>query len=171
MLSSPPALVKLHHRSIPLWPRAERDTPTMVHPLLCPTNQVEMMMELDFAHSHSMSSICVLGHKGYVNEAATSPLIPSLAIVYPMLLSPVVIQTSGDWEWVVVTDVVETLWHALHVFDVVTSSPVVLFLGNQDDVTLTNCHSTLDWVEREIVLRLVYLKGKTRFIGLHTIGG
>ncbi|SJL02932.1 uncharacterized protein ARMOST_06273 [Armillaria ostoyae] len=96
MPSSPPALVKLRHRYIPLLSRTERDTPTMVHPLLRPTNQGEMTRKLDFAQGHSMSSTRGLGHKGCVNEAATSPLLPSLAIIHPMLPSPVVIQTSGD---------------------------------------------------------------------------
>ncbi|KAK0436208.1 hypothetical protein EV421DRAFT_2038791 [Armillaria borealis] len=148
MPSSPSAFVKLRHCYIPLPSRTERDTPTMIHPLLRPASQGEMTMELNFAHSHSLSSIRVLGHKCCVNGAATSPLLPSLAIVHPMLPSPVVIQTSGDREWVIVADVVETIWHALHIFDAMTSSPVVSFLENQDDATLTSCRSTSDWVER-----------------------
>lgn len=92
--SSPLALGKLRYRYIPLLSRTERNTPTMVHPLLRLTNQGEMTMELDFTHSHSLLSIRVLGHEGHrVNKATTNPLLASLAFVHPMLPLPVVIQT------------------------------------------------------------------------------
>ncbi|KAK0234288.1 hypothetical protein IW262DRAFT_1248602, partial [Armillaria fumosa] len=97
-------------RHIPLPSQTESDTPTIIHPLLRP-NRGEKIMELDFARS--LSSVRVLGHEGCVNEVATSPPLPSLAIVHPKLPWPTVIQRSGDREWVTVADVVETLWHAL----------------------------------------------------------
>ncbi len=127
-------------------------------------------MELDFARS--LSSIRILGHEGCVKEMATSPPIPSLAIVHPKLPWPIVIQRSGNREWVTVADVVETLWHALQIRDP-TRSPSPSLLKNQDDAPCTSCRSMLDYVERRVVHepRLAYLKGKTRFMGLRAIEG
>ncbi|KAK0450507.1 uncharacterized protein EV420DRAFT_1274633 [Desarmillaria tabescens] len=128
-------------------------------------------MELDFA-AQSLSGVRVLGHDGCVKEAATNPPLPSLAIVHQMLPWPVVIQRSGDREWVTVADVVETLWHALHIRDPITPSSSLSLLGNQDSAPFA-IHGMSGCVERGIVHqpRLAYLKGKTRFTGLRPIEG
>ncbi|KAK0209323.1 hypothetical protein DFS33DRAFT_1254909 [Desarmillaria ectypa] len=127
-------------------------------------------MVLDFAHS--LSRVRVLGHEGCVSEVATNPPLPSLAIVHPRLPWPVVIQRSANREWVTVADVVETLWHALHIRDPMGSFSSSL-LENQDDAPSTSFRSTSGCLERRIVhqQRLVYLKGKTRFMGLCAIEG
>ncbi|SJL02956.1 uncharacterized protein ARMOST_06298 [Armillaria ostoyae] len=166
---SPPVHGKPRHRHIPLPSQTESDTVIIIHPLLRPS-QGEKIMELDFARS--LSSVRVLGHEGCVNEVATSPPLPSLAIVHPKLPWPIVIQRSGDREWVTVADVVETLWHALQIRDPMRSSSPSL-LENQDDTPCTSCGSMLDYVERGIVRqpRLAYLRGKTRFMGLNAIEG
>ncbi len=70
-------------------------------------------MELDFVQS--LSRVHVLGHEGYVKETATSPPFPLLAIVHQKLPWPVVIQRSGDREWVTVAEVVKRLWYTLQV--------------------------------------------------------
>ncbi|KAK0479541.1 hypothetical protein IW261DRAFT_144657 [Armillaria novae-zelandiae] len=166
---SPPALGKPRHRSIPLPPQTENNTPMRIHPLLRPSHS-SMMMELDF--TRSLSSIRILGYEGCVNEVATSPPLPSLAIVHPKLPWPIVIQRSGDQEWVMVADVVETLWHVLQMSDPMRlSSPSTSSLLNyQKDVTFNSYRSMSGGVEREMVPRLVYLKGRTRFMGLSAIG-
>ncbi|KAK0431115.1 hypothetical protein EV421DRAFT_1855088, partial [Armillaria borealis] len=127
-------------------------------------------MELDFARS--LSSVRVLAHEGCMKEVATNPPLPSLAIVHRKLPWPIVIQRSGDREWVTVADVVETLWHALQIRDPMRPSWPSL-LENQDDAPCTSCRSTLRCVERGVVYepRLVYLRGKTRFMGLRAIEG
>ncbi|KAK0431116.1 hypothetical protein EV421DRAFT_1855095 [Armillaria borealis] len=127
-------------------------------------------MELDFARS--LSSARVLGHESCVNEVATSPPLPSLAIVHPKLPWPIVIQRSGDREWVTVADIVETLWHALQIRDPMRS-PSPSLLKNQDDAPCISCRSMLGCAERRVVRepRLAYLKGKTRFMGLRAIEG
>ncbi len=165
----PPVLGKPRHRHIPLPSQTESDTPIIIHPLLRPSRG-EKIMELDFARS--LSSVRILGHEGCVKEMATSPPLPSLAIVYPKLPWPIVIQRSGNREWVTVADVVETLWHVLQIRDPMRS-PSLSLLGNQDDAPCTSCRSTLGCVERGVVHepRLVYLRGKTRFMGLRAIEG
>ncbi|KAK0222493.1 hypothetical protein EDD85DRAFT_941437 [Armillaria nabsnona] len=166
---SPPVLGKPRHRHIPLPSQTECDTPMIMHPLLRPSRG-EKMMELDFARS--LSSVRVHGHEGCVKEVATSPPLPSLAIVHRKLPWPIVIQRSGDREWVTVADVVETLWHALQIRDPMRSpSPSVL--ENQDDAPCTSFRSMLGCAERGVVHepRLAYLRGKTRFMGLHAIEG
>ncbi|KAK0185313.1 hypothetical protein F5146DRAFT_883250, partial [Armillaria mellea] len=102
-----------------------------------------------------------------VNEAATKPPIPSLAIVHQKLPWPIVIQRSGDCEWVTVADVVETLWHALRIHDPIPSASVSSFGENEKGVYLTS-RSMSGRVEREVVHqpRLAFLRGKTRFMGL-----
>ncbi|KAK0450509.1 uncharacterized protein EV420DRAFT_737583 [Desarmillaria tabescens] len=171
--SPPPALGKLRHHHIPLPSQTGIDIRIVLHPLLRPTCHEEMLMELDFA-AQSLSGVRVLGHEGCVNGAATSPPLPSLAIVHPKLPWPVVIQRSGDREWVTVADVVETLWHAMHIRDPITPpSPSSLsLLKNQNNERLTGSGMS-GCTEREVVLlpRLAYLKGKTRFMGLHAIEG
>ncbi|KAK0185280.1 hypothetical protein F5146DRAFT_1228205 [Armillaria mellea] len=169
---SPPILGKPRHRHIPLPPQTEKNTPMLIHPLLRPSRS-SMMMELDFARS--LSSVRVLGHEGCEKEVATSPPLPSLAIIHPRLPWPIVIQRSGDREWVTVADVVETLWHALQIRDPMRSpspsaSPSSSLLNYQKDAMVNSCRSTSGGVEREMAPRLVYLKGKTKFIGLHAIG-
>ncbi|KAK0491802.1 hypothetical protein EDD18DRAFT_540872 [Armillaria luteobubalina] len=166
---SPPVLGKPRHRHIPLPPQTESDTPMIIHPLLR-LSRGEKIMELDFARS--LSSVRVLGHKGCVNEKATSPPLPSLAIVHPKLPWPIVVQRSGDREWVTVADVVEKLWHALQIRDLMRfpSPSTSLLLDYQKDVTFDNCCSMSGGVEREMAPRLMYLKGKTRFMGLRAIG-
>ncbi len=168
---SPPILRlgKPRHRHIPLPSQTENDTAIIIHPLLRPSRG-EKIMELDFARN--LSSVRILGHEGCVKEMATSPPLPSLAIVHQKLPWPIVIQRSGDREWVTVADVVETLWHALQTRDPMRS-PSLSLLGNQDDAPCTSCRSTLGCVERGVVHepRLVYLKGKTRFMGLRAIEG
>ncbi|KAK0491803.1 hypothetical protein EDD18DRAFT_540821 [Armillaria luteobubalina] len=166
---SPPVLGKPHHRHIPLPSQTKSDTPIKIHPLLRPSRG-EKIMELDFARS--LSSARVLGHKGCVNEVATSPPLPSLAIVHPKLPWPIVIQRSGDREWVTVADVVEKLWHTLQIRDLMRS-PSQSLLKNQDDAPSASCRSMLGHAERGVVHepRLVYLKGKTRFMGLRAIEG
>ncbi|SJL04239.1 uncharacterized protein ARMOST_07600 [Armillaria ostoyae] len=91
--SSPLVPEKPSHRRIPLPSQIESDNLTVVHLLLQPSRG-EMMMELDF--TRSLLSVRVLGHEGSVNEAATNPPLPSLAITHPKLPWPVVIQRSGD---------------------------------------------------------------------------
>ncbi|KAK0450552.1 uncharacterized protein EV420DRAFT_1766630 [Desarmillaria tabescens] len=168
--SLPPVLGKLHHRHIPLPSQAESDVLTVVHPLLRPRHG-EKMIELDFAHS--LSGVRVFSHGGCVNEAATNPPLPSLAIVHPMLPWPVVIHRPGHREWVTVADVVENLWYALQIpvppqtWSSSLSSPL---LESQDNAPFASYCSMPDGVEREIVPRLVYLRGKTRFMGLRAIG-
>ncbi|PBK62714.1 hypothetical protein ARMSODRAFT_1024692 [Armillaria solidipes] len=166
---SPPILGKPRHRHIPLPSQTESGTAIIIHPLLRPSRR-EKIMELDFARS--LSSVHVLGHEGCVKEVATSPPLPSLAIVHPKLPWPIVIQRSGDREWVTVADVVETLWHALQICDPMTS-PSPSLLKNQDDAPCTSCRSMPGCVERVVVHepRLVYLRGKTRFMGLNAIEG
>ncbi|KAK0234287.1 hypothetical protein IW262DRAFT_1452835 [Armillaria fumosa] len=166
---SPSVLGKPRHHHTPLPPQTENNTPIKIHPLLRPSRG-SMMMELDFARS--LSSVRVLGHEGCVNEMATSPPLPSLAIVHPKLPWPIVIQRSGDREWVTVADVVEMLWHALQIRDLMTS-PTPSLLKNHDDAPCTSCCSMLGCVGRGIVHepRLAYLKGKTRFMGLRAIEG
>ncbi|KAK0222496.1 hypothetical protein EDD85DRAFT_960136 [Armillaria nabsnona] len=166
---SPPVLGKPRHHHIPLPSQTESDTPIIIHPLLRPSRG-ERIMELDFARS--LSSVRILGHEGCVKEMATSPPLPSLAIVHPKLPWPIVIQRSGDREWVTVADVVETLWHALQIRDSMRS-PSPSLLGNQDDAPCTSCRSTLSCGERGVVHehRLVYLRGKTQFVGLRAIEG
>ncbi len=168
---SPPILRlgKPRHRHIPLPSQTESGTAIIIHPLLRPSRG-EKIMELDFARS--LSNVRILGHEGCVEEMATSPPIPSLAIVHPKLPWPIVIQRSGDREWVTVADVVETLWHALQTRDPMRS-PSPSLLGNQDDAPCTSCRSMLDCVEGGVVHepRLVYLRGKTRFMGLSAIEG
>ncbi|KAK0479542.1 hypothetical protein IW261DRAFT_1564191 [Armillaria novae-zelandiae] len=166
---SSPVLGKPRHRHIPLPSQTESDTPMIIHPLLRPSRG-EKIMELDFARS--LSSVRVLGHEGCVNEVATSPPLPSLAIVHPKLPWPIVIQRSGDREWVTVADVVETVWHALQIRDLMTS-PSPSLLETQDDASYASCRSMVGRVERRVVHepRLVYLKGKTRFMGLRAIQG
>ncbi len=66
------------------------------------------MMELDFARS--LSSVRILRHEDCMNKTATSPPLPTLAIVHPKLPWPLVNQRSGYREWVTVADVEETLW-------------------------------------------------------------
>ncbi|KAK0216556.1 hypothetical protein EDD85DRAFT_995746 [Armillaria nabsnona] len=136
---SPPVLSKLRHRYIPLSSQTESDTAIIMHPLLRPSRG-EKIMERDFACS--LPSVRVLGHEGSVKEVATSLSLPSLAIVHRKLPWPVVIQRSGDREWVTVPDVVETLWHALQIRDPVRSSLPSL-LENRDDAPCTSCRSTL----------------------------
>ncbi|PBK62704.1 hypothetical protein ARMSODRAFT_1024682 [Armillaria solidipes] len=163
MSPSLPVLGKLRHHHILLLFQTESDTPIIIHPVLWPSRR-EKIMELDFARS--LSSIHVLGHEGCMKEVATNPPLPSLAIVHPKLPWPIVIQRSGDQEWVTVTDVVKTLWHALWIHDPMRSESLLSLLKNQDD-------SMLDYVERRIVHqpRLAYLRGKTRFMGLSTREG
>ncbi|KAK0450540.1 uncharacterized protein EV420DRAFT_1562250 [Desarmillaria tabescens] len=165
--SPPPVLGKPRHCHIPLPSQIESDSAIVVHPLLRPSRG-EMMIELDFAHS--LASVRVFSHDGCVNEAATNPPLPSLAIVHPMLPWPVVIHRSGHREWVTVADVVETLWQALQMPIPLpkSSSSSSLFVENEEDALFT---SVSDWEEREkTVLRLVYLRGKTRFMGLQAVG-
>ncbi|PBK93379.1 hypothetical protein ARMGADRAFT_1079709 [Armillaria gallica] len=165
----PPVLGKPRHRHIPLPFQTESNTPIIIHPLLRPSRG-EKIMELDFARS--LSSVRVLGHEGCVKELATSPPLPSLAIVHPKLPWPIVIQRSGNREWVTVADVVETMWHALQIRDP-TRSPPPSLLKNQDEAPCTSCRNMLGYVERGVVHepRLAYLKGKTRFMGLRAIEG
>ncbi|PBK79103.1 hypothetical protein ARMGADRAFT_1087622 [Armillaria gallica] len=111
MSSSLHAPGKPSHHRIPLPSQIESDNLTVVHPLLQPSRG-EVMMELDF--TRSLSSVHVLGHEGCVNEVATNPPLPLLAITHPKLPWPVVIQRSGDREWVAVADVVETLARSMH---------------------------------------------------------
>ncbi|KAK0431080.1 hypothetical protein EV421DRAFT_2041420 [Armillaria borealis] len=168
---SPPVLGKPRHRHIPLPSQTESDTPIIIHPVLRPS-QREKIMELDFARS--LSSVRVLGHEDCMKEVATNPPLPSLAIVHRQLPWPIVIQRSGDREWVTVADVVETLWHALQIRDPMRSpSPSPSLFENQDDAPCTSCRSTLGCVEQGVVYepRLVYLRGKTRFMGLNAIEG
>ncbi|PBK84407.1 hypothetical protein ARMGADRAFT_1088434 [Armillaria gallica] len=160
---------KPSHRRIPLPSQIESGNPAGVHPLLQPSRE-EMMMKLDFACG--LSSVHVLGHEGCINEAVTNPPLPSLAIVHPKLPWPIVIQRSGDREWVTVADVVETLWHALRIRDPITSASVSSLIENQKDVHLTS-HGMSGRVERGVVHqpRLAFLRGKTRFMGLRAIEG
>ncbi|PBK65316.1 hypothetical protein ARMSODRAFT_1022431 [Armillaria solidipes] len=160
---------KPSHRRIPLPSQIESDNPTVVHPLLQPTRG-GMMIQLDFARS--LSSVRVLGHEGCINDAATNPPLPSLAIVHPKLPWPIVIQRSGDREWVTVADIVETLWHALRIRDPIPSASVSSFVENQKDVYRTT-HGMSGRVERGVVHqpRLAFLRGKTRFVGLRAIEG
>ncbi|PBK93381.1 hypothetical protein ARMGADRAFT_1079711 [Armillaria gallica] len=166
---SPPVLGKPRHRHIPLPSQTDSGTAIIIHPLLRPSRG-EKIMELDFARS--LSSVRILGHEGCVNEMATSPPLPSLAIVHRKLPWPMVIQRSGNREWVTVADVVETLWHVLQIRDPMRS-PSPSLLENQDDAPCTSCRSTLGCMERGVVHepRLAYLKGKTRFMGLNAIEG
>ncbi len=131
------------------------------------------MMELDFARS--LSNVRVHGHEGSVKEVATSPPLQSLAIVHQKLPWPIVIQRSGDREWVTVADIVETLWHALQIRDLMrlSSSSSSSLLKNQDDAPCTSFRSMLGCAERGGVYepRLAYLRGKTRFMGLRAIEG
>ncbi|PBK65218.1 hypothetical protein ARMSODRAFT_961227 [Armillaria solidipes] len=163
---SPPVHGKPRHRHIPLPSQTESDTAIIIHPLLRPSRG-EKIMELDFARS--LSSVRVIGHEGRVNEVATSPPLPSLAIVHPKLPWPIVIQRSGDREWVTVADVVETMWHALQIRDPMRS-PSPSLLENQ--ALCTSCPSMLGYAEQGVrEPRLAYLKGKTRFMGLNAIEG
>ncbi|SJL02842.1 uncharacterized protein ARMOST_06180 [Armillaria ostoyae] len=138
---------KPSHRRIPLPSQIESGNLTVVHPLLQPSRG-EMMMKLDFARS--LSSVRIPGHEGCVNEAATNPPLPSLAIVHPKLPWPIVIQRSGDQEWVTVADVVETLWHTLRIRDPIPSASVSSFVENQKDVYRTS-HGMSGRVERGVV--------------------
>ncbi|PBK65230.1 hypothetical protein ARMSODRAFT_438594 [Armillaria solidipes] len=85
---SPPALGKPRHHHIPLPPQTESDIMTVIHPLLW-SSRGSIMMELDFARS--LSRVHVLSHEDCVNKAATSPPLPSLAVVHLNFLWPVVI--------------------------------------------------------------------------------
>ncbi|PBK85184.1 hypothetical protein ARMGADRAFT_565902 [Armillaria gallica] len=163
------SLRKPCHRHIPLPSQIESSNPTVAHPLLQPSGG-ERMIELDFARS--LSSVRVLGRDRSVNEAATSPPLPSLAIVHPKLPCPVVIQRSGDCEWVIVADVVEKLWHALHRRDPVGSASAPSFLESPEDATFTSRRMS-SRVKRGIVHqpRLAYLRSKTRFMGLRAMEG
>ncbi|KAK0436236.1 hypothetical protein EV421DRAFT_1739693 [Armillaria borealis] len=89
---------------------------------------------------------------GYVNEAATNPPLPSLAIVHPKLQWPVVIQRPGDRERVMVADVVERLHMA---------SSSLLLLENRNDAPSDSYQRMWDCEEQEVVQRLAYLRGKT----------
>ncbi|KAK0218466.1 hypothetical protein EDD85DRAFT_734994, partial [Armillaria nabsnona] len=102
-----------------------------------------------------------------INEAATNPPLPSLAIVHRKLPWPIVIQRSGDREWVTVADVVETLWHALRIRDPITPTLVSSSIENQKDMHLTS-YGMSGKVERGVVHqpRLAFLRGRTRFMGL-----
>ncbi|PBK84379.1 hypothetical protein ARMGADRAFT_1088411 [Armillaria gallica] len=152
-------LGKPRHHHIPLPSQTENDITTAVDPLLRP-GRGEMLMELGFGRS--LSKVRVFGHKDFVNEVATSPPLPLLAVVQPKLPWPVVIQRSDGREWVTVAEVVEILWSALQI-----PVPLASLLKDQGDAA---CHSAPDWVEQEIVPRLRYLKGKTWFMGLRAIG-
>ncbi|KAG7451725.1 uncharacterized protein BT62DRAFT_925906 [Guyanagaster necrorhizus] len=167
---SPTILSKPRHRHIPLPSQIESDIPTVVHPLLRPSRG-EMVMELDFAHS--LTSVRVLGYEGCVNEAATNPPLPSLAIIHQKLPWPIVIRRSGDREWVTVADVVETIWYALHIRDTLQTSTSSPFLESHDDAPFDGRRSMRGCDQREVVQRprLMYLRGKTQFIGLRAIGG
>ncbi|KAK0436240.1 hypothetical protein EV421DRAFT_1908115 [Armillaria borealis] len=160
---------KPSHGRIPLPSQIESGNPTIVHPLLQPSRG-EMIMKLDFARS--LSSVRVLSHESCVNEVATIPPLPSLAIVHPKLPWPIVIQRSGDREWVTVADVVETLWHALRICDPIPSASVSSFIENQKDVYRTS-QGMSGRVKRGVVHqpRLAFLRGKTRFMGLRAIEG
>ncbi|KAK0185278.1 hypothetical protein F5146DRAFT_201622 [Armillaria mellea] len=164
---SPPVLGKPRHRHIPLPPQTEKNTPMLIHPLLRPSRS-SMMMELDFARS--LSSVRVLGHEGCVNEDGNQPAPSVTGYRPPKLPWPIVIQRSGDREWVTIADVVKTIWHALQIRDP-TESRSPSLLENQE-APCTGCHSRLGSIERGVVHepRLAYLKGKTRFIGLRAIG-
>ncbi|KAK0222495.1 hypothetical protein EDD85DRAFT_941439 [Armillaria nabsnona] len=143
--SPSPAVLRLgkpRHCHIPLPSQTESDTAIIIHPLLRPSRG-EKIMELDFARS--LSSVRILGHEGCVKEMATSPPLPSLAIVHPKLPWPIVIQRSGNREWVAVADVVETLWHALQTHPMKSPSPSLL--GNQDDAPCTSCRRTSSCVD------------------------
>ncbi|KAK0218441.1 hypothetical protein EDD85DRAFT_797575 [Armillaria nabsnona] len=105
-------LGKPRHHRIPLPSQTENDITTAVDPLLR-RSRGEMLMELGFGRS--LSKVRVFGHKDFVNEAATSPPLPSLAGVHPKLPWPVVIQRSGGREWVTVAEAVEILWSALQI--------------------------------------------------------
>ncbi|KAK0234330.1 hypothetical protein IW262DRAFT_1291186 [Armillaria fumosa] len=143
------------HSHIPLPSQIEGSSPTVVHPLLQPSRG-EMTMKLDFARS--LSSIRVFGHEGCVNEAATNPPLPSLAI------------RSGNREWVTVADVVETLRYALRIHDPKPSAMVSPFVEKQADVYLTS-RGMSGKVEQGVVHqpRLAFLRGRTRFMGLHAL--
>ncbi|KAK0433747.1 uncharacterized protein EV420DRAFT_1282988 [Desarmillaria tabescens] len=167
VLSSPPALGKLHHHHIPLLSQAEGDIPTVVHPLLRPSCG-DKMIKLNF--THSLLGVRVFSHDGCVNEAATNLPLPSLAIVHPMLPWPVVIHRLSHQEWVTVADIVENLWYALQIPIPLQTSSLSLLLENQDNAPFTSCCSMPDGVEQEVVPRLVYLRGKTQFTGLRAIG-
>ncbi|PBK91195.1 hypothetical protein ARMGADRAFT_1031886 [Armillaria gallica] len=163
------SLGKPRHCHILLPSQTESSNPTVAHPLLQPSGG-ERMIELDFARS--LSRVHVLGREGSMNEAATSSPLPSLAIVHPKLPCPVVIQRSGDCEWVIVADVVKKLWHALHRRNPVGSASAPSFLESPEDVTFTSRRMS-SRVERGIVHqpRLAYLRSKTRFMGLHAMEG
>ncbi|KAG7442013.1 uncharacterized protein BT62DRAFT_936668 [Guyanagaster necrorhizus] len=158
---SPSILGKPRHRHVPPPSQIESNIQTVVHLLLRPSRG-EMMMVLDFAQSGAC-----------VNEAATSPPLPSLAIIHQKLPWPIVIQRSGDREWVTVADVVKTLWYALHIRDALQTSTSSPSLESQDDAPFDGRRSMRGCDEQEVVRRprLVYLRGKTRFMGLRAIGG
>ncbi|KAG7447853.1 uncharacterized protein BT62DRAFT_1061697 [Guyanagaster necrorhizus] len=112
-----------------LYPIKESDILTVVHPLLR-LSRGKMMLKLDFAHS--LTSVGILSYE---------PASSVLAIIHQKLPWPIVIQTSGDREWVTVTDVVETLWYALHIGDILQMSTSSLFLESQDDAPFDSCRS------------------------------
>ncbi len=82
--SSLPALGKPSHLYVPLPSQTERDTPTVVHPLL---QQIRGGLMIELAFPRSLSSIRVfVGHEDCVNKTATIPPLPPLVIVHPKLL-------------------------------------------------------------------------------------
>ncbi|PBK65283.1 hypothetical protein ARMSODRAFT_1022403 [Armillaria solidipes] len=122
--SSPPALGKPRHLHVPLPSQTGGDTPIVVHQLSRP-NRGDLE---GLCFTRSLSSVCVLGHEGRMNKAATNPPLPSLTVIHSIFPSPVVIQSSGDQECIAVADVVEKLRYALSRLVQLRSSSSLLLL-------------------------------------------
>ncbi|KAF8883790.1 hypothetical protein CPB85DRAFT_1338354 [Mucidula mucida] len=135
----------------------------VMHPLL---ERVPDIRSVDF--SQSWEIIKAAWPPSSLYELATSPPLPSLAVVIHRLPWAVVIQPDADQCYVTVGDVIFRIWECLH-FPLEMISAGTREVDEEASEVNKRLRVGADNTEQRTqgrAKRLVYLRGRTRFLGL-----
>ncbi|KAF9001250.1 hypothetical protein BDZ89DRAFT_686453 [Hymenopellis radicata] len=157
------------YRALPS--QIENEEETVVHPLLQRVPDMNTNTSVDF--SQPWEIIKAAWPSSSLHELATSPPLPSLAVVIHLLPWAIVIQPATDQAYVTVEDVIFRVWECLHFpLDASLAANRTGGAVDEEDVSeITNSWRAETDMEPKLIFtqakRLVYLRGRTRFTGLN----
>ena len=147
---------------IPLPPQVPSKTETVIHPLLqqCPGN-IDLRQPWERVQADWGSTL---------DDVATNPLLPSLAITNPLLQWPIVVQRSGDRAYVTVGDVLRTMWAFFQIPLTHESTPEAASFGPKR-MRMSEIASLERNHQQAAACRVALMMGQTSFVGLSKARG